>query len=476
MEHSIIFEEIKRSDIQGKTYWTSRDLYRAIGYSSHQKFCNLIKKIGNEEIHIKEHFNRQDEMVNIGSGARRARENYHLDKDACLAVAMKADQKRCGVKYALQYFSRIDFDFNGIESDLNCQDSLLYHEKESIKTQNRKYWEKYNTEASEYYQQIIKRLENIEEDRRAAKILEGFHEDNTFHGHKASHHIMYKLGVPLKSKDDAKRGYEFLIEYDIFEPTVGIYYGCKGLIYGDNLNEEERDRQINLFNQEWEIIKEEVIRILNNTFPEKDFSRRLKKTNNANNNTYWPFWITLYEEEDIIEVGARALRLIKDVYRKYINEESYKENLESKPPGLITHKSSQDITAFTQDAYDELLEKLKTEDNVRLFENFISSLKNEQKNLHDVEIYEKAYGVESNRVEFAYMLSSFFKYLKTISKKAPRSVPWECIGKVFMDMNEEPFGKDVLKNSYKYSDSPTAAQVNHKERSEKRLMELLKNK
>ena len=47
-----------------------------------------------------------------------------------------------------------------------------------------------------------------------------------FNGNKAPHHMMYKLGT-LYSKDGC-RGYEFLIEYDVYEPVVGIYYGCKG--------------------------------------------------------------------------------------------------------------------------------------------------------------------------------------------------------------------------------------------------------
>ena len=58
--------------------------------------------------------------------------------------------------------------------------------------------------------------------------VEDFKADASFHGNKAPHHMMYKLGT-LYSKDGC-RGYEFLIEYDVYEPVVGIYYGCKGLI------------------------------------------------------------------------------------------------------------------------------------------------------------------------------------------------------------------------------------------------------
>ena len=44
-----------------------------------------------------------------------------------------------------------------------------------------------------------------------------------------------------------------------------------------------------------------LLLFLKNTFPGKFFTHRFKPTNNANNHTYWPFWITLHEDEDIVE-------------------------------------------------------------------------------------------------------------------------------------------------------------------------------
>ena len=35
---------------------------------------------------------------------------------------------------------------------------------------------------------------------------------------------------------------------------------------------------------------------------------------------YWPFWITLHEDEDIVEVGARAVRLIRSIYEGYLEK------------------------------------------------------------------------------------------------------------------------------------------------------------
>lgn len=92
--------------------------------------------------------------------------------------------------------------------------------------------------------------------------VEDFKADASFHGNKAPHHMMYKLET-LYSKDGC-RGYEFLIEYDVYEPVVGIYYGCKGLI----LDENDKDGMA-MFNEEWEDIRYYVTAVLENTFPGK---------------------------------------------------------------------------------------------------------------------------------------------------------------------------------------------------------------
>lgn len=76
-----------------------------------------------------------------------------------------------------------------------------------------------------------------------------------------------------------------------------------------------------MFNEEWKDIRYYVTAVLENTFPGKSFTHRFKPTNNANNHTYWPFWITLHEDEDIVEVGARAVRLIRSIYEGYLENE-----------------------------------------------------------------------------------------------------------------------------------------------------------
>ena len=92
------------------------------------------------------------------------------------------------------------------------------------------------------------------------------------------------------------------------------------------------------------------------------FTHRFKPTNNANNHTYWPFWITLHEDEDIVEVGARAVRLIRSVYEGYLENEdveALRKRSDSRKESQKEDKIrfSADVN-FTKEAYQELLEKI----------------------------------------------------------------------------------------------------------------------
>lgn len=149
--------------------------------------------------------------------------------------------------------------------------------------------------------------------------VEDFVRDDTYHGIKSGHHRAYKLKVGpagetfLESSDKTRR-YEFMIEFDFDDASYGIYYGCRGLILGGN-----QEEQIHIFDSEWARLRNEICLVLNNTFPSLDFTRRFQLTNNANNRTYWPFWISLYAGEDIIDVAARATRLMAKVYLHFLN-------------------------------------------------------------------------------------------------------------------------------------------------------------
>lgn len=305
---------------------------------------------------------------------------------------------------------------------------------------NEAYWRKYTEEASKFYKEKMFQLGTEDE-------LKG-----SVHGIDAPNHMMYKIDT-LYSKD-GHRAYEFLLEYDIFEPNVGIYYGCKGF----TLDGYDHDTEIENFNKEWEQLKGLVCTILNNTFPGKNFAMRFKATNNANDNTYWPFWITLQEEEDIHEVGLRALKLIRNVYRKMLEEDI----IETKE--FPVFKNNPDSTSFTQKAYTQFIEKLyiykrgrmgrivdeeATKKNILLFETFMNNAEKKRIIYRDLN-YEYAWQVqEYSNSDFIRLFSAFFQYMadhnliKTRGTTGVANIPWKELSRFILSPKGLPYGESL---------------------------------
>lgn len=102
------FEQIKKTDADGKNYWTARELSNVMGYSTWQKFNRVLNKAlqvaQSRGMNISEHFNQTVEMVKLGSGTFRKVDNWHLSRLACLIIAENADSKKPQVQTARQYF------------------------------------------------------------------------------------------------------------------------------------------------------------------------------------------------------------------------------------------------------------------------------------------------------------------------------------------------------------------------------------
>ena len=208
---------------------------------------------------------------------------------------------------------------------------------------NYKYWKKYVKESSKFYEDKMMELTENGDRREIQGVLRG---------KDTPHHLMYKL-PPLRCPENPEIYYEFLIEYDIYDSDVGIYYGVK-CISPDGSNHDEA---IEIATNHYEKIKSKLCKILNNVFIDKDFSRRFKMTNNANDNTYWPFWISLYEDEDIKKVGVLAINIIRDTYEKLLlclnpEVENYVAKLKDRKP------SQKCLSRFTEDSIEYLKNSL----------------------------------------------------------------------------------------------------------------------
>jgi len=73
------FERIKRVNDAGNEFWSSRDFARVLDYTNYRNFEQVIGKAKaacfNSGQRLEDHFVDIDDMVDIGSGARRTGSN-----------------------------------------------------------------------------------------------------------------------------------------------------------------------------------------------------------------------------------------------------------------------------------------------------------------------------------------------------------------------------------------------------------------
>ena len=103
------FEAIKHTTQDGGEYWTARELSEVLRYTEYGKFRRVIEKAeqaceGSNQA-ILDHFAHVSEMVDIGSGARRAVPNIHLSRYACYLVVQNADPSKPIVALGQTYFA-----------------------------------------------------------------------------------------------------------------------------------------------------------------------------------------------------------------------------------------------------------------------------------------------------------------------------------------------------------------------------------
>jgi len=107
--HVSPFEAIRCQDEDGNEYWSARDLYKLLGYSSWQKFQYAIEqaKIACEKsgLVVSDHFNLEVKMIQAGKGAQRKTEDYHLSRYACYLIVQNADPNKPVVALGQTYFA-----------------------------------------------------------------------------------------------------------------------------------------------------------------------------------------------------------------------------------------------------------------------------------------------------------------------------------------------------------------------------------
>lgn len=233
-----------------------------------------------------------------------------------------------------------------------------------------------------------------------------FVRDDTYNGVKTDHHIVFKLkcdeqGSTRLVSADGNRGYEFLIEFD-----------------------------------------------LNNTFENIDFVKeRFQPTNNANNRTFWPFWISLYKGEDVLKVAGTATKLIFRAYRIFLQNDRKHSISERKKKAVDFSK-----TRYTIDAYDQLMKKIEKEKprGREILEHFLERATQADVGLLEEDLhYEKCWRVkELSNDAFACVLSQLSWQIdkSTDPNASPGTVLWSYFTPIILSSEGRTI--DSLRQSY----------------------------
>lgn len=291
------------------------------------------------------------------------------------------------------------------------------------------------SEASKPYESKMLQLVGGDESRRgelAGRLLSGIEKPDL---------LMYHVDV-LHSHD-GHRAYEFLIEYCTNDPSVGIYYGCRGF----TKKQYSHAKEIQQFRQEFAELENELIQKLNRKFLGKDFTHRLLTTDNTDSNTYWLFWIRLEAEENICKVALPATHLIRDFFAKRLN---------LIPSATQSSENQPTTTSF----YKQLLDKCiyaPAYDHSELFSAIISHL--ETDGILRCEVGEtnvwRFMGAPKHdtKADFARLMHIIFtEYIHPEELRQDddlKLIPWKLIRTVFLDKDGNAF-KDNIRTQWQY--------------------------
>jgi DNA-damage-inducible protein D len=107
--HISPFEVIRRVSEEGNEYWSARDLAKILGYKEWRNFTTAIEKAKeactSSGQGVSDHFVEVNKMVQLGSGARRKTEDYHLSRYACYLIVQNADPSKPIVALGQTYFA-----------------------------------------------------------------------------------------------------------------------------------------------------------------------------------------------------------------------------------------------------------------------------------------------------------------------------------------------------------------------------------
>ena len=104
-----IFEQIKRIDENGNEFWNSREFAKVIEYTDYRNFLKVVDKAIDACKHSNydpsDHIVEFNDMVEIGSGAKRPAKSLKLSRYACYLIVQNADPGKEVVAHGQTYFA-----------------------------------------------------------------------------------------------------------------------------------------------------------------------------------------------------------------------------------------------------------------------------------------------------------------------------------------------------------------------------------
>lgn len=103
------FEAIRHTTDTGAEYWSARELMDVLEYALWQNFHTAVKRAmtacENSGQAVSDHFIDSNRMVEVGSGAKRRIQDYHLSRYACYLIAQNGDPVKHVIAAAQTYFA-----------------------------------------------------------------------------------------------------------------------------------------------------------------------------------------------------------------------------------------------------------------------------------------------------------------------------------------------------------------------------------
>lgn len=269
------------------------------------------------------------------------------------------------------------------------------------------------------------------------------------HGVFQPKHLMLKLACV---RDDAAAiDYEFLVEYGLFEPTAGIYFGIKAVSdkwFSDDVFISHAENAVGEFS-----------RRSPNLFKSRRLSMR-PLTDNAEDGTYWPLWLPSPGCNDLNE----EICYLRTIFRHFIKSLPGLKSVYDRFDEFIGHPYD-----AGRKALNDLLEKIAStfgsEESAQLFTRFLDNATEEgilvdcgngqwrfnrhwDKNKRGVpfKMTDKA-AFDLMKVLFAVMAEKY-----GISRK--RYIPWQQLRAVMLDPQSHPFDDSWQRYNAPISDTP----------------------